>query len=251
MTFQPTTHARVQQFHNFSTSAAKLSSVTLGRVSQFAQNAGAKLAGKDKPRTRGNPPSNPGIFNKSLIAFNTVADSIDYASKALLGAGSVAATTVVGHKYGSEAGKIAESVTGGFKNVGLVYVDASGVSRRAVVKGVAKGMVVGRVKGGGEVMVPVTDGQERIDGIPAGWGDGPLGGPYAGPPPPGYNAATGGTGYLTNGSGSGSGRNSGRTSPQPPHMTDTPPVPMGYGAVSGEQGVAYGGPPQPEKGAWQ
>ncbi|TGZ77047.1 hypothetical protein EX30DRAFT_344422 [Ascodesmis nigricans] len=254
MTFQPSTHTRVQQFHNFTGQAAKLSSATLGRVSHFAQNAGAKLAGKDKPRTRDpNKPYNPNIFNKSLIAFNTVADSIDYASKSLLGASSAAATTVIGHKYGPEAGAMAESVTGGFKNVGLVYIDAAGVSRRAVVKGVAKGMVVGRVKGGGEVMVPVNGSQERIDGIPPGWGDGPLGGPNAGPPPPGYTAASGGDYGNTGNPWENQGGGSGRNTPQP-QLSDVPPAPMGYGSVSGEYagGVAYGEqPPPPEKGAWQ
>ena len=43
------------------------------------------------------------------------------------------------------------------KNVGLVYIDVTGVSRRAILKSVAKGMVVGKVKGGGEIIVGATD----------------------------------------------------------------------------------------------
>lgn len=181
MTFNPATHDRVRQVHSFSNSAAKISSQTIGQVSKHAQNIGARIAGKDHERPTRGEPSNPGLLNKSLIAFSTIADGIDYASKSLLGSGANAATAVVGHKYGEEARSVAHGLTGSFKNVGLVYVDASGVSRRAIVKGVAKGMVIGTVHGGGEVMIPV-DSSQRIDGIPQGWGDGPLGGPHAGPP---------------------------------------------------------------------
>jgi len=208
-TFQPSTHERFQQVHTLTSTAAKFSSVAVGKVSQLAQNAGARLVGKDKEQTRGKP-RNPNILNKSLIAFSTVADSIDYASKSLLNSTSQAATQMVAHKYGAEAGEISRSLTGAFKNVGLVYIDASGVSRRAIVKGVAKGMVVGKVKGGGEVIV--AGNNERIDGLPIGWGDGPLGGAHAGPPsgratpvptsrtppPPGYSPPA----HQTHGEGS-------------------------------------------------
>lgn len=180
MTFNPNTHSRVRQIHTYSSSAAKLSAQTIGQVSKHAQNLGAKIVGKNQERPEKGKPANPGLLNKSLIAFSTIADGIDYASKSLLGAGANAATTVVGHRYGEEARSVAYGLTGSVKNVGLVYVDASGVSRRAIVKGVAKGMVIGKVRGGGEVIVPGSD--QTIDGIPQGWGDGPLGGPYAGPP---------------------------------------------------------------------
>src|SRR5207302_2062760 len=147
-----------------------------GQVSKHAQNLGARISG----RSEKGRPANPGLLNKSLVAFSTIADGIDYASKSLLASGSNAATTMVGHKYGEEAREVAYGLTGSVKNVGLVYVDASGVSRRAIVKGVAKGMVVGKVRGGGDIVVPGRN--EVVDGIPKGWGDGPLGGAHAGPP---------------------------------------------------------------------
>ena len=100
----------------------------------------------------------PGLLNKSMMAFSTIADGIDQAGRNLLASTSTAATTVVGHKYGPEAGEISKSIGGGFKNVGLVYIDAAGVSRKAVVKSVAKGMVVGKVRGGGDLIVGGGDG---------------------------------------------------------------------------------------------
>ena len=55
----------------------------------------------------------------------------------------------MGHKWGEQAGSLAADLAGGVRNVGLVYIDVAGVSRRAVIKSVAKGMVVGKVRGGG------------------------------------------------------------------------------------------------------
>ncbi len=93
-----------------------------------------------------------------MMAFSTIADGIDQAGRNLLASTSTAATTVVSHKWGPEAGEISKSIGGGFKNVGLVYIDAAGVSRRAIVKSVAKGMVVGKMRGGGDLVVGGGDG---------------------------------------------------------------------------------------------
>ena len=68
------------------------------------------------------------------MAFSTIADGVDYASRNLLASGSSAATQVVGHRYGEDARNVIGGIAGGVKNVGLVYVDAAGVSRRAVLK---------------------------------------------------------------------------------------------------------------------
>lgn len=161
MTFTPTTHARIRKVHTFSEGAAGLSAKTVGQVTKYAQNIGATLAKRNKEAKEKGPPGadyKPGLLNKSMIAFSTIADGIDQAGRTLLTSTSSAATTVVGHRFGAEAGEISKSIGGGFKNVGLVYIDASGVSRKAIVKSVAKGMVVGRVKGGGDLIVGGGDG---------------------------------------------------------------------------------------------
>ena len=53
---------------------------------------------------------------------------------------------------------MASNLAGGVRNVGLVYIDAAGVSRRAVIKSVAKGMVVGRMPNGQQIVVGTGDG---------------------------------------------------------------------------------------------
>lgn len=177
MTFTPTTQARVRKLNSLSQGAVGLSAKTVGQVSRYAQNFGAAMAGRGTKSSKGPPPKDykPGLLNKSMMAFSTVADGIDYASRNLLTSGSSAATTVVGHRYGDEAKKFAGEVAGGVKNVGLVYVDASGVSRRALIKSTAKGMacllepshgddqltrpqIVGKVPGGGNLVVGAGDG---------------------------------------------------------------------------------------------
>jgi len=190
MTFTPTTHARVRKINAFTTSAAGLSAKTVGQATKYAQNFGASLAGRKAKTPKGmsndgtpDEEYKPGFLNKSMIAFSTVADGIAYSGKNLLIMSGAAATTVVGHKYGPDAESIAADLTGGVKNVGLVYIDVTGVSRRAIIKSVAKGMVVGRVKGGGEIVVGgdgsiINPDDLKQGGISNGnLGQGQMGGP--------------------------------------------------------------------------
>jgi spartin len=98
------------------------------------------------------------VLNKSMMAFSTILDGVDYSARTLLQSGSTAATQVVGHRYGQEARTVAAGLAGGAKNVGLVYIDAAGVSRKAVIKSVAKGMVVGKMPNGNNLVVGNEDG---------------------------------------------------------------------------------------------
>lgn len=166
MEFSPATHDRVRKINSFTAGAAGLSAKTVGQASKYAQNIGARFGGhtSDRPHKgydkNGKPIEDykPGLLNKSMIAFSTLADGIATSGKHLLEQSGTAASTVVGHRYGDEAGSLTGSLAGGVKNVGLVYIDVTGVSRRAVIKSVAKGMVVGKVRGGGQVVVGGGDG---------------------------------------------------------------------------------------------
>jgi spartin len=153
MVFKPATHERVRKINTLTTGVAGYSAKTVGQLTKYAQNAAAGMAGHKKTHAKsvnpdGTPNTNykPGLLNKSLIAFSTVADGISYSGKQLLTSSGAAASAAVGHKYGAEAGQITTNLAGGVKNVGLVYIDVTGVSRKAIIKSVAKGMVVGKVK---------------------------------------------------------------------------------------------------------
>ncbi|KAI4673970.1 uncharacterized protein J4E88_008437 [Alternaria novae-zelandiae] len=153
MVFKPATHERVRKINTLTTGVAGYSAKTVGQLTKYAQNAAAGMAGHKKTHAKsvnpdGTPNTNykPGLLNKSLIAFSTVADGISHSGKQLLTSSGAAASAAVGHKYGAEAGQITTNLAGGVKNVGLVYIDVTGVSRKAIIKSVAKGMVVGKVK---------------------------------------------------------------------------------------------------------
>ena len=166
--FGPATHERIRRINTFTQKTASMSSKTVGRITDVAQNTAATMSGHKKDRMekgfdeKGQPLQKeeykPGLLNKSMIAFSTIADGIATSGKSLLTTSGAAASTVVGHRWGDQAGSMAADLAGGVKNVGLVYIDVAGVSRRAVIKSVAKGMVVGKVRGGGEVVVGGGDG---------------------------------------------------------------------------------------------
>jgi spartin len=169
MTFQPATREHIRRINTFTGGAATLSAKTVGQITKVAQNWGASLGGHGKNKdgsTRkgfdkdGKPVGTykPGLLNKSMMAFSTVMDGVEQAGRNLLASTSDAATTVVTHKWGEEAGDVTRSLGGGVKNVGLVYIDVTGVSRRAILKSVAKGMVVGKTSTGDNIIVGGGDG---------------------------------------------------------------------------------------------
>ncbi|KAM7199918.1 Spc97 / Spc98 family domain containing protein [Naviculisporaceae sp. PSN 640] len=166
MTFQPTTKEHIRRINTFTGGAASLSAKTVGGIGKVAQNLGASLGGRGGKNGKkgydadGKPLDNykPGLLNKSMMAFSTVMDGVEQAGRHLLESTSEAASTVVGHKWGPEAGEVTRSIGSGVKNVGLVYIDVTGVSRKAIIKSVAKGMVVGRTASGQDVIVGGGDG---------------------------------------------------------------------------------------------
>ncbi|KAI0025553.1 senescence-associated protein-domain-containing protein [Xylariomycetidae sp. FL0641] len=176
VSFNPSTHEHVRRIGTFSGGVADLSSKTVGQVTNLAQNIGASIASrKDKDGTkRGYGPDGkplegfkPGLLNKSLMAFSTVADGIDQATRNLMTSASSSATTIVTHKWGAEAGELSKHLGGSVKNVGLVYVDVTGVSRKAIIKAVGKGMVVGKVKVGPNQTANVIVGEDTTGGMMA------------------------------------------------------------------------------------
>jgi len=174
MSFKPATREHIRRINHFTGGAATLSAKTVGQITKVAQNFGASLGGHSKKGEGsrkgfdkdGKPLSTykPGLLNKSMMAFSTVMDGVEQAGRNLLSSTSEAATTVATHKWGPEAGDVTKSLSGGVKNVGLVYIDVTGVSRRAILKSVAKGMVVGTTSTGDNIIVGGGDGGVAVLG---------------------------------------------------------------------------------------
>lgn len=126
-------------------SGAQISAKTVGSLAKYSQNMAARVTGHGDRKEKGEG-YKPGLFNKSLIAFTTVMDGLAESGTRLVTDAGTASTIAVNHKFGADAGELAATVAGGVRNVGLVYVDVTGVSRKAIIKSVAKGMVIGKVK---------------------------------------------------------------------------------------------------------
>ena len=80
-----------------------------------------------------------------MLSAAIILASLSASAVRVMDAGGAAVTAAVSHKYGSTAGENAALVTGTMRNVVLVYVDAQGFTRKAVVKRMAKSWVKGRV----------------------------------------------------------------------------------------------------------
>ena len=171
MTFTPMTHDRIRKVHTFSSGAAGMSSKVVGHVSKYAQSIGTSLLKHTNqgigPDGKSKEDFEPGLLNKSMMAFSTIANGVDYAGRNLINSSTSAATKVVTHRYGEEAGEISKNIGGNIKNVALVYIDITGVSRKAIVKSVAKGMIVGRIGDGKHLIVPgAEEGVESTSPTP-------------------------------------------------------------------------------------
>ena len=77
------------------------------------------------------------------MAVDNVFTSMESAGKTLVNDTSMAASVMVAHKYGQDAGQAVRGVGDSVHNAALVYIDVRGVSRRALIKSAGKGAVFG------------------------------------------------------------------------------------------------------------
>ncbi|OAV96574.1 hypothetical protein PTTG_01011 [Puccinia triticina 1-1 BBBD Race 1] len=163
ITFSSTTHANADKVLGFTRSATKVSGKAASLVGSVFSKVGDTI-GKSTGIQRspsGAPPSGArGYVHKGLVAFNTVMDSLETGGKKVLATAGDTTTEVVTHAYGAEAGQIAHRANHAVRNVGLVYIDARGVTRRAILKSVGKAAVRGRMNDGREV---ILGSDENVD----------------------------------------------------------------------------------------
>ncbi|KAJ7043004.1 hypothetical protein C8F04DRAFT_1073345 [Mycena alexandri] len=80
-----------------------------------------------------------------LLSADLILSTIDNSTRRLLESGSENLGTVVGHKYGPEAGESSVLIAGTARNVALVYIDLRGIGRKALLRRAGKEFVKGRV----------------------------------------------------------------------------------------------------------
>ncbi|ORY80230.1 senescence-associated protein-domain-containing protein [Leucosporidium creatinivorum] len=156
MVFSPSTSKHVATGNHYTGKAVVVSGKAAAMIGSLAQTAGDKI-GKGlgiQSNPSGKPPTGiKGFVNKSLVAVNVVFDSFETGGKQLLASGSKSTTQVVGHSYGAEAAAVSSKVGGSVQHVALVYIDARGVGRKALLKSVGKAALRAKMADGREVIL--------------------------------------------------------------------------------------------------
>ncbi|KAM0755437.1 hypothetical protein T439DRAFT_320125 [Meredithblackwellia eburnea MCA 4105] len=156
LVFSPTTKSAVERGHKITSGAVKISAKTVGLIGDFAAHLGDFVGKKTgiQSTPSGKPPKGiRGVINRSLIAFNAVVDAAQIGGTQLLDAGASSSTAVLGHRYGPEAAQLSNQVGGSVKHVALVYIDARGVTRKALLKSVGKHAIRARMADGRQIVL--------------------------------------------------------------------------------------------------
>ncbi|KAG9096894.1 hypothetical protein FS749_007517 [Ceratobasidium sp. UAMH 11750] len=178
--FSETTNANMRRVHHLSGQAVKVTARTTGMIHKMI-DAGIDRMSKPKPKAAGAPPNTPPrpprLLNRLLISTDLLLTTLEQSAHQLVTHGTEAASTVAGHRYGPDVGASTKSMGETVRNVGVVYIDARGVGRRALIKRAGKRMIKGRLGSGKEVVL----GDESMAG---GIGQLHVAGPNERPPGP-------------------------------------------------------------------
>jgi len=158
LVFSPTVKTGINKVHGFSTTAFDFTSKTLNAIVDVAGSVGTKVGGIGNNRTtKDGSPKPPGAVKKflgnSFTAVNTVLESFEVGSKHVLSSTGEASTTVVGHRFGPDAADASKKTFGSLRHVVVVYIDARGVARKALVKGFGKSAVTAQFGKNGQVVL--------------------------------------------------------------------------------------------------
>ncbi|KAK4706130.1 spartin, partial [Phenoliferia sp. Uapishka_3] len=154
--FSERTKNYIGQGHKVTSRAVRISGQTVEIVGDFAAKFGdtfGKTLGIQTTSSGKQPTGIRGLVNHSLVAIDTLAGSIGTGGRTLIDAGSASSASIVGHRYGPEAQKISLQVGGSVKHAALVYIDARGVTRKALLKSVGKHAIRAKLVDGREVVL--------------------------------------------------------------------------------------------------
>ncbi|GAA5834945.1 hypothetical protein JCM11251_002068 [Rhodosporidiobolus azoricus] len=217
MVFKQETKARLAQGNHYTQTATVYSGKAAAAVGNVASKLGDKI-GKStgiQSQPGGPPPTGwRGALASTLTAVSTVADHLEAGGKTLLDSGSKSASQVIHHKYGSEARGVADDVGGSVKHCALVYIDARGVGRKALLKSVGKSALRADMADGSQLYLSNENGElKQIEASAVQGGSVPLAleGRVSGTTTPVYAGSSGSrTPIRASGGGFGSGFGGGK-----------------------------------------
>ncbi|CAE6464881.1 hypothetical protein ACGC1H_004942 [Rhizoctonia solani] len=178
--FSETTNNNMRRVHNISGQAVDVTAKTTGMIHKMIDMGIDRMAGTGKnkqvdrsaPGAPPPPPRPPRLLNRILISTDLLLTTLEQSATQLVSHGTDAASKVAGHRYGPEAGAHTRHFGETVRNVGVVYVDARGVGRRALIKRAGKRMIKGRLGSGKEVVLGDDQttggvGQLHVTGVDA------------------------------------------------------------------------------------
>ncbi|KAH9813275.1 senescence-associated protein-domain-containing protein [Melampsora americana] len=155
MTFSPTAKSNSQRILTVSKTANQVSSMAIRLVGGLASKVGdqiGKSTGIQHVPGQAPPTGTRGYVHNGIRAVGSILESVESNGKKVLSTASSSAASVVRHKYGEEAGQLADNTTQSIQHVALVYIDATGMTRKALLRSAGKAAVRGRMKDGREVI---------------------------------------------------------------------------------------------------
>ncbi|GAA5861312.1 hypothetical protein JCM3774_000204 [Rhodotorula dairenensis] len=162
MQFSETTKGAFEKSSQWTRTATVYSGKAAGAIGNAAAKLGDRIGRKTgvQQEPGGAPPNGwKGALASTLKGLNVVADHLESSGKAVIESGTKSASQVINHSYGSEAASLADSVGSSVKHVALVYIDARGVTRRALVKGVGMGAIKARMADGSQLYLSGNDSE--------------------------------------------------------------------------------------------
>ncbi|CCA73912.1 hypothetical protein PIIN_07865 [Serendipita indica DSM 11827] len=139
------------------------------------------------------PPPKRRLLNRLLTSTDLILTTVEQSAHHLISHTTNSLSAAAHHKYGPDAGKAVGMMGESVKNVGVVYIDARGVGRRALLKCAGKRIIKAKMGGRDVVFQDQGAGKGTVmvdekthDGAPVGVTHGPPPGapPSFGAPPP-------------------------------------------------------------------
>ncbi|PVF92540.1 hypothetical protein CPB86DRAFT_791071 [Serendipita vermifera] len=225
--FSENTRKNVKRIHNISGTAVKVTAKTTGLIHQTVEMLADKVSGNNNPapytphgsslRSGGatpyssssstlhsqaasppplTPPPKRRLLNRLLTSTDMLLTTLESSAYHLISHTTNSASAAAQHKYGDDAAMAIGTMGDTIRNVGVVYIDARGVGRRALLKTAGKRVMKARM--GGKDVVFQGQGEHGVV-----YGDAPnLNKPNPTPgyddyrppayPPPGTNNMPGG-----------------------------------------------------------
>ncbi|KAL5490682.1 hypothetical protein ACEPAI_5516 [Sanghuangporus weigelae] len=147
--FSDRTRGNVRRMHKISGNAVDVTAKTTGLIHGALERAVDHISGSDKKKAKGRAttptPSAPGsppprlpLKNRLFLATDMLLTTAENSAKQLLEHGTVHVSEALGHKYGNDMREASLLAGQSARNVGVVYIDARGVGRRALLRKAGK-----------------------------------------------------------------------------------------------------------------